>query len=140
MSSVPPEFRRRSKQHKPKSAAELLEENLPPIRWTVPRVLPEGLTVLGGKPKMGKSWLALGLCVSVASGGHALGKVEVECGSALYLGLEDNKRRLQRRLKKMLGGGECPANLYYETEWPKLGDGCVEDVREWLQEHDDCRL
>ena len=48
------------------------------------------------------SWLALGLCVAVAAGGFAFGNVHVEKGSALYLALEDNERRLQFRLKKIL--------------------------------------
>src|SRR5215212_685192 len=82
------------------SATELMRLELPPVKWAVPGVLPEGVAILAGKPKMGKSWLALGLCVAVAAGGRALGKIPVEQGAALYLGLEDQKRRLQRRLKK----------------------------------------
>ena len=38
---------------------------------------------------MGKSWLAFGLCIAVATGGYALGKMPVEQGDALYLSLED---------------------------------------------------
>ena len=66
------------KLRKPKSAKDLLSRELPPVKWSVPGVLPEGVTILAGKPKMGKSWLALGLCVAVASGGYALGKIPVE--------------------------------------------------------------
>ena len=55
------------------TAADLMAAELPEVRWIVPAILPEGVTILGGKPKMGKSWLALGLGVSVASGGVALG-------------------------------------------------------------------
>jgi RecA-family ATPase len=51
------------------TAAELMDKELPPVKWAVSGVLPEGVTILAGKPKMGKSWLALGLCVSVAAGG-----------------------------------------------------------------------
>src|SRR5215212_9447033 len=42
------------------SATELMGLELPPTRWAIPGVLPEGVTILGGKPKMGKSWFALG--------------------------------------------------------------------------------
>lgn len=101
------------------SAAELMAEELPPVRWVVPGLLPEGVTLLAGKPKLGKSWLALGLGMAVASGGVALGTKQVECGDVLYLALEDNPRRLQGRLGKMLAGGEAPKGLYYATEWPR---------------------
>ena len=50
------------------TAADLMEEELPPVRWAVPGILPEGLSLLAGKPKLGKSWLALGLAVAKASG------------------------------------------------------------------------
>jgi hypothetical protein len=54
------------------------EEELPPVRWAVPGILPEGLSLLAGKPKLGKSWLALGLAVAKASAGVALGKIPVD--------------------------------------------------------------
>jgi RecA-family ATPase len=39
----------------------------------VPGILPEGVNILAGRPKMGKSWAALNIAVAVASGGRALG-------------------------------------------------------------------
>ncbi len=125
---------------KPKSAKDLLARELPPVKWAVRGVLPEGVTILAGKPKMGKSWLAMGLCVAVASGGYALGKIPVEKGAALYLALEDNERRFQNRLRKVLAGGECPDGLDYEIEWDPLIEGGVESIREWLAGHPDARL
>jgi RecA-family ATPase len=75
--SVPEEFR---KAPKPETvtATDLMAAELPPVRWGVRAVLPEGVTLLAGKPKLGKSWLALGLCVAVAAGGVALGTRQVE--------------------------------------------------------------
>jgi RecA-family ATPase len=55
-----------------------------------------------GKPKLGKSWLALSLAEAIAAGGVAFGVKRVEQGKTLYLALEDNHRRLQGRLKKVL--------------------------------------
>jgi|SRR5215213_7285135 len=91
---------------------------LPPIRWTVPGLLPEGVALFAGKPKLGKSWLALGLAIAVASGGVALGAMPVERGEVLYFALEDNHRRLQHRLKKVLAGDTAPDHLRIATEWP----------------------
>jgi hypothetical protein len=122
------------------SASELMAQELPPVRWVVPGLLPEGVTLLAGKPKLGKSWLALGLGVAVASGGVALGTKPVECGDVLYLALEDNPRRLQGRLKKMLAGGEAPKGLYYATEWPRMDEGGAELLENWLGVNPHARL
>jgi hypothetical protein len=114
------------------TAAELMAEELPPVRWVVPGLLPEGVTLLAGKPKLGKSWLALGLGVAVASGGVALGTKQVERGDVLYLALEDNPRRLQGRLKKMLAGEAAPGHLHIATEWPRMDEGGAELLENWL--------
>ena len=122
------------------TAARLLAEDLPPVKWAVPTMVPEGVTILAGKPKLGKSWLALGLCVSIAAGGYALDAKPVEGGSALYLGLEDNRRRLRGRLQKTLGGRPAPEGLEVATEWPRMDEGGLEALDAWLNEHPDPRL
>ena len=106
----------------------------------MPGIVPEGTTILAGKPKMGKSWLALGTSVAVAAGGVALGTKRVERGAVLYLALEDNPRRLQSRLKKLLPGGAAPEGLELATEWPRLGDGGLDALEAWLNTHPDARL
>jgi hypothetical protein len=122
------------------TAAELMAEELPPVRWVVPGLLPEGVTLLAGKPKLGKSWLALGLGIAVASGGIALGTKQVECGDVLYLALEDNPRRLQGRLGKMLAGGAAPGRLHIATEWPRMDEGGAELLENWLGVNPNHRL
>ena len=122
------------------SAAALMDKELPPVKWAVSGVLPEGVAILAGKPKMGKSWLALGLCVSVAAGGYALGKIPAQCGGALYLGLEDQERRLQRRLKKILAGDAAPGGLEVAWSWPRLDQGGAEALRTYLEDRPDLRL
>jgi len=122
------------------SATELMAIEFPKPRWIVPEIIPEGTTILAGKPKMGKSWLALGTSVAVAAGGIALGTKRVERGAVLYLALEDNPRRLQSRLKKLLPGGAAPEGLELATEWPRLGDGGLEALEAWLNTHPDARL
>ena len=69
------------------SLPDLLSWELPPVRWAIPEILPEGLTLLAGKPKLGKSWLALSVALSIAAGGVALGAQPVAKGHVLYLAL-----------------------------------------------------
>jgi predicted ATP-dependent serine protease len=48
------------------TAAELQTKQFKPVRIILPRLIPEGVTILAGKPKVGKSWLALDVCLAVA--------------------------------------------------------------------------
>jgi len=124
----------------PMSVADLMERQLPDISWTVEDVLPEGVALLAGKPKKGKSWLALGLCIAVPEGSPALGCKEVARGKSLYLALEDNERRMQRRLRKMLQGRAAPKNMYYHTKWPRLDEGGAEQLNQWLNNNPETKL
>ena len=67
------------------TAADLMALEIPEVRWAVPGIVPEGVTLLAGKPKLGKSWLTLGLGIATATGGVALGTRRVERGECLYL-------------------------------------------------------
>jgi hypothetical protein len=122
------------------TAADLMALELPEVRWAVPDIFPEGVSLLAGKPKLGKSWLTLGLGVAIATGGVALGTKPVEQGECLYLALEDNRRRLQKRLSKLLAGGKAPAGLHIALEWPRLGEGGAEVLDEWLEARPGARL
>jgi hypothetical protein len=113
------------------TAAELQDRNFAPIAFVVPGFIAEGLTVLAGRPKVGKSWLALGLAISVSTGGTALGSINVEQGDVLYLALEDNNRRLKSRLEQTLDQGIHPERLHLATACPRLGAGGVEAIEGW---------
>ena len=47
-----------------------MEQKFEPLRWTVPGYLPEGLSILAGRQKLGKTWLAIDLAVAVGTGGR----------------------------------------------------------------------
>lgn len=122
------------------TAADLVRKRFPEPRWAVPGVLPEGATLFAGAPKKGKSWMMLGLGVAIAAGGVALNSVPVDPGDVLYLALEDNERRLQERLLRVLGGEPAPDRLHFFDRWPGLGEGGAEALDAWLACHPDARL
>ena len=118
-----------------------LARRLPPVQWAIPDILPEGLTLLAGKPKLGKSWLALAMALAVASGGVALGTYPVTQGEVLYLALEDNERRLQSRAQQLLASmSSVPNSISFELRWPRLDQGGLLHLEEYLQTHPDVRL
>jgi hypothetical protein len=116
------------------SAKELQSMTFPPLSWIVPDIIPaEGVTLLCSKPKFGKSLLAYDLCIACTTERYTLGNIKPAQGSALYLALEDSKRRLQRRMTKLLPtfGATWPERLMLKTEWRRLHEGGLEDIREW---------
>lgn len=113
---------------------------LSPLRYAVAGLVPEGLTILAGPPKLGKSWAVLDLALAVASGGRALGAVEVEQGDVLYLALEDGHRRLQDRCRHLLGRGEpIPPRLHVLTRLAEPRR-LLDTLRAFLQAHPRTRL
>ncbi len=122
------------------AADDLLAQEFNPPKWVVPDLLPEGLTLLAAKPKLGKSWMALGLALAVASGGLALGRVPVTQGEVLYLALEDSPKRLHERVKRLLRGQPAPHALQLGTDWPRLDQGGVRLLEVWRRAHPGARL
>ena len=111
-----------------------------PARWALPGLLPEGVILLAGKPKMGKSWLALDLGLAVAAGATALGTFPAEQEHVLYLGLEDNERRIYERTQKMLPGQKLPGAFIWAGVWAPLIEGGLEDLQSFLHTYTSTRL
>lgn len=127
---------------KPKwtSARALQTKEFPPVCFVVTGYIAEGCTLFAGRPKIGKSWLMLEVAIAVAQGSQCLGGIECTAGDVLYLALEDNERRLKRRLQKLMGTDVWPGALSYATEWPKLREGGVDLIREWIKSVPNARL
>ncbi|MDT3395220.1 AAA family ATPase [Streptomyces sp. B1866] len=122
------------------TADELMATEFPEPRWAVPGIIAEGVNLLAGPPKVGKSWLSLGLALAVAAGGQAMASVPVDGGPVLYLALEDTPRRLQTRMRKILGRSQAPASLTLATSCPPLPQGGNEAIAQWIERHPDARM
>lgn len=128
----------KNKRHiKPKihNGDELTTLEFPPLRWAIEGILPAGATLFAGLPKKGKSRLTLNVGYAVSSGGYALGKIKVDQGEALYIALDDQKRRILEILKAMSPNGQIPTGLHVAFDWPRLGAGCEDELNDWLYHH-----
>lgn len=119
-------------------ARELYDKQLERTQMIVQRMIPCGLTVLAGAPKRGKSWLALALGLSVASGAAFIGQPVVQ-GSVLYLDLESRQYRVKDRLSH-LTVGPAPAGLYVAHQAEPLGAKFYQQMEGWLDTVKDARL
>ncbi|MDI2126951.1 AAA family ATPase [Yinghuangia seranimata] len=122
------------------TADELMAMDFPEPRWAVPGILSEGVNLLCGPPKVGKSWMSLGLGLSVAAGGVAFESIPVDGGPVLYLALEDTPRRLKTRMGKLLQGRSAPPGLTLATQCPPLPEGGTKAIADWLARHPDARM
>jgi predicted transcriptional regulator len=115
------------------NAEKLNRMTFKPIKYVVPSYIVEGLTLFAGKPKVGKSWLLLHAAFAVAEGSFTLGNMQCEQGNVLYCALEDNPRRLQSRLTKLFGTGNWPAKLDLICEMPRLAEGGLDFIKNWIE-------
>jgi hypothetical protein len=102
------------------------------MRWVVPDLLPVGLSWLAGRPKVGKSWLALQIAIAVGSGGKVF-EQDVDRGKVLVLAFEDRERRLQGRLRKQ--GATIATDVTFVIEWPVFGNGGLSKLQDEIMRH-----
>lgn len=122
------------------SAATLQAKTFALLRFVIPGYVPEGLTLLAGKPKIGKSWWALDAGLAVAGGTHFFG-TKADEGDVLYLALEDGERRLKDRITKVLPAfATFPQRFHYATKWPRANEGGLDRIREWIKTAQNPRL
>jgi hypothetical protein len=99
-----------------RNGAWLDRQEFPPLTYAVPALIPEGLVLMVGAPKIGKSWKVLAHALAVSAGGVTLGTLKVgPARPVLYLALEDGDRRLQDRCRRLLESEPIPERLDYLT-------------------------
>ena len=115
------------------TAEELQAKKFPATSFLIEDIIPaEGVTLLCSKPKFGKSWFVYDLCIGITMNWFILGEIKPAQGNALYLALEDSERRLQRRMAKLMPSSTAwPSKLTLKTEWRRLHEGGLDDIRAW---------
>ena len=103
-----------------------------PLSFVVEDLLPQGLHLLAGAPKIGKSWLALWLCLRVAQGQPLWDFATHPC-EVLYFCLEDSFQRIQSRLLDLTE--DAPPTLHFAVMAEQLRSGLVDQIGQFLREH-----
>jgi hypothetical protein len=118
------------------NAGQLKAMAFNPVQFLVINLIPsEGVTLICAKPKSGKSWLVLDLALASTMNRITLGESRPLQGSVLYLALEDSLRRLRSRIDRLLPSSvtKWPEHLRLETEWKRVDDGGLDDIRKWVE-------
>ncbi len=105
--------------------------DLPATKFVIKDLLPQGLAIIGGAPKVGKSWLMLDWCVRIAKG-ETIWNFPTTKGTTLYVSLEDTASRLQERLLSVTN--EAP-NVFFTTFSFKIGEGLEEQIKSFVADH-----
>jgi RecA-family ATPase len=116
---------------------ELMNTLLNPIKYVVEGFISEGLSVLAGPPKIGKSWLVLWLADRVAKG-EDVWEFHSTSGTVLYLCLEDNDARIQNRLHKIID--EATDNLIFAMNSDTISTGLIEQISNFIDDHSDTKM
>lgn len=103
----------------------LYHTSFPPPQFLLPDLLPVGLTILAGRPKIGKSWLAMQIAAAVGTGSTLFGRTAQQ-GPVLYLALEDTPGRIKDRGQKQ--GIPETATIIFHMDWAPLSRNGMVDL------------
>ncbi len=115
----------------------LMDMQFPKSRFCIQSLLPQGVSILGGAPKIGKSWMVLDWCVRIAKG-ESVWNLSTDKGTVLYLCLEDSLARIQDRLNCITD--EVPNNLYVATKSESIETGLIHQIQNFIITHNDTTL
>ena len=118
-------------------ADTLMYKPLPKSSFLVDGLIPQGVNILCGASKIGKSWMVLDLALKVSAGEPVWGIETTKC-DVLYLCLEDTYQRIQDRLMKLTD--EAPANLRFSVAANSLSGGLDKDIINYLYAYPETKL
>lgn len=121
------------------TATQLMTTNYPPLSFTIDKILPQGIFILAGSGKIGKSWLSLDMCVAVATG-TKLWDFNATQGDVLYLALEDTHPRLKERLERVGEGNLQSENLHLSVSSLGITDGLIQQIKDFIAQKPSTRL
>jgi KaiC/GvpD/RAD55 family RecA-like ATPase len=121
----------------PINAKALLALNLQPPKFIISQILPPGLSILSGSPKVGKSWLALWMCHQISCG-ESVWEFETQKSAVLYLSLEDTLYRLSERLSHITDNPS--ENSYFDTNSDDISDELINRIKKFVHSTPQAKL
>ena len=121
------------------TASSLMSTDYPPLAFTIDKILPQGIFILAGSGKIGKSWLSLDMCVAVATG-TKLWDFNANQGDVLYLALEDTHPRLKERLERVGEGNIQSETLHLSVSSLGITDGLIQQIKDFIAQKPSTRL
>jgi predicted transcriptional regulator len=101
----------------PISIVDLFLLDIKPITYFVETLVPQGLAILAGVPKTGKSFLCLMIALAVGSGRTLFNSLETRKSNVLILSLEDGLQIIKNRISKMVTVSELTSGIHIRTQW-----------------------
>lgn len=96
-------------------------------------ILSDGLAILAGDSKIGKSWLVLWFCLQISRGEPVWG-CPTHKTDVVYLALEDREWRVQQRMQDLIEE-DPPENLLFGFSCGRLGQELEDQIETILKEH-----
>lgn len=112
----------------------------PEPQWAVEGLLPEGCIILGGKPKHGKSYLALTWALAVAKQYKCMDYYRVTGGDVLCFSLEDYAKRVQKRIQRLYTTPSTRHTIEFFYDAPKMSKGFGDRLYATLAKRKSVRL
>ncbi|SCI96043.1 Replicative DNA helicase [uncultured Ruminococcus sp.] len=97
-----------------RSCEEIMTTVYKPIEFVIDGLLAQGLYILAGAPKVGKSWLALDMCLSIAKGEKIFRLYEIT--------------------------DEPAERLHFVIMSESIGNGLEEEIENFKNEHYDLKV
>ena len=114
------------------SADTLFYQPLDHPKMLIDGILSNGLAILSGDSKIGKSWMVLWLCLKISQGEPVWGLPTAKT-DVIYLALEDNDWRIQQRMQDLVD--IPPDNLHFGFSCGKLGAELESQIKAVLEDN-----
>lgn len=120
-------------------AVDLLAKEFGPQKWLIPGVIPDGVSLVASRPKLGKTFFSLNLAVGFCLGQVVFDAIQLPNAKVLYLFLEGTERSKQSRIRRLAPGGLPRETMLLAHEW-STGYDAANDLRKVLIDHPDVGL